>query len=198
MASIETTEHIAMTALAPRRIRGITLIEMMMSLTLAAILLATAAPVFGTLIGKTQGDTSRGAITASLETARLFAISRSAHVVACPSADQQYCGHTTEWQHGWIVFVDADHNGDRDVSETIIAATQSEPAGVAILSSAGRTHVDFRPDGSSPGSNATFTVCDAAGAAHASAIVINNAGRLRTGAPSVNAAAACVASLGPA
>ena len=179
-----------------RRARGITLIEMMMTLTVLAILIATAAPAFGNLLRSTEAQTSRSALTAALETARILAISRSTHAAVCPSADGQYCGHTTEWQHGWLVFVDADHDGSRDATEEIVSVSQAQPDGVAILTSAGRTHVGYRPDGSSPGSNVTFTVCDARGADRASSLVINNAGRVRSGQPSTAAAAACEQALG--
>ena len=44
---------------------------------------------------------------------------------------------------------------------------------------------------SAPGSNVTFTVCDARGADKATSLVINNAGRVRSGKPTPAAAAAC-------
>ena len=174
-----------------RRVRGITLIEMMMTLAILAILIATAAPAFGSLIASTDAQTSRSSLTTALETARILAISRSTHVAVCPSDDQQYCGHTTEWQHGWLIFVDADHDGARDDSQDIISVPQALPDAVAILTSAGRRHVSYRPDGSAPGSNVTFTVCDARGADKATSLVINNAGRVRSGKPTPAAAAAC-------
>jgi type IV fimbrial biogenesis protein FimT len=179
----------------PRRIRGITLIETLMALAIVAILLATAAPAFGTLIARNGSDVSRGSIVTALETARLFAVSGSRHVVVCPSADQQYCGRTSEWQHGSIVFIDADRDGTRGADEEILSVTQAEPAGVAIVSSSGRRRVDYHPDGSSPGSNATFTICDTRGADAAQAVVVNNAGRVRTGKATPAAANACEAIL---
>jgi type IV fimbrial biogenesis protein FimT len=182
-----------MHATTPHRIRGITLIETMLALALVAILLAAAAPAFGTLIARTESDVSRGTLVTALETARILAVSRSRHVVVCPSVDQQYCGRTSEWQHGWIVFSDTNHDGARDTEEPILSVTQAHSSGVAILSGAGRKRIDFRPDGSSPGSNVTFTICDARGAAEAQAIVINNTGRLRTGKPTPAAATACEA-----
>jgi len=195
MASIPAIETFAMHATTPRRIRGITLIETLFALALVAILLATAAPAFGTLIARTASDGSRFGFVTALETARILAVSRSGHVVVCPSADQQYCGRTTEWQHGWIVFIDTDHDGTRGIEERILSVAQAEPKGVAILGSAGRKRIDFRPDGSSPGSNATFTICDTRGAGNAQSIVINNAGRVRTGKPTLAAATACAAVL---
>ncbi len=174
-----------------RNARGFTLIELMMTLAVLAILTAAAAPAFGNLISSTGARASRSNLTTALNTARIFAASRTAYVVVCPSADRQYCGHTTEWQHGWLIFIDADHDGLRDDSEELLAVGEGQPDGVAIVSTAGRTRVDYHPDGSAAGSNVTFTVCDRRGAAEASALVINNAGRVRSGEPTPAAAAAC-------
>jgi type IV fimbrial biogenesis protein FimT len=174
-----------------RDTRGFTLIELLMTLAILAILTACAAPAFGNLISSTGSRASRSNLIAALNTARIFAASKTAHVVVCPSADGQYCGHTTEWQHGWLIFIDADHDDLRDDSEDLLAVGEKQPAGVAILSTAGRTHVDYRPDGSATGSNVTFTVCDHRGADDATALVINNAGRVRSGAATAAAAAAC-------
>lgn len=171
--------------------RGLTLIELLIALAVLAILSACAAPAFGNLISSTGARASRSSLVAALSTARIFAASKSAHVVVCPSADGRYCGQTTEWQHGWLVFVDADNDDRRDDAEELLAVGERQPEGTAILSTAGRTHVDYRPDGSATGSNVTFTVCDRRGAGDATALVINNAGRVRTGKPTAAAAAAC-------
>ena len=174
-----------------RTTRGFTLIELLMTLAVLAVLTACAAPAFGNLISSTGSRASRSNLIAALNTARIFAASKAAHVVVCPSADGRYCGHTTEWQHGWLIFVDADHDDIRDDSEELLAVGEAQPEGTAILSTAGRTHVDYRPDGSATGSNVTFTVCDRRGVGAATALVINNAGRVRSGEPTDAAAAAC-------
>jgi type IV fimbrial biogenesis protein FimT len=174
-----------------RAVRGFTLIELTMALAVFAILAAVAAPAFGNLIHGTESRTSRSALTTALSTARIFAAGKSAYVVVCPSSDGQYCGHTNEWQHGWIVFIDADADGARDDGEELLSVGEPLPPGVAAVSTAGRTHVGYRPDGSATGSNVTFTVCDRRGAADATALVINNAGRVRNGKPTATAAAAC-------
>jgi type IV fimbrial biogenesis protein FimT len=174
-----------------RNAHGFTLIELLMTLAVLGILTACAAPAFGNLISSTGARASRSNLITALSTARIFAASKTAHVVVCPSADGRYCGHTTEWQHGWLIFVDADHDDVRDDGEDVLAIGEKQPEGVAILSTAGRTHVDYRPDGSATGSNVSFTVCDRRGANEASALVINNAGRVRAGEPTPAAAAAC-------
>ena len=178
-----------------RRTAGFTLIEMMMTLALVAILAAIAVPAFGKLVQATEGETSGSAFTAALSTARLLAVSRHANVSICPTLDQRYCGRTSEWQHGWMVFVDADRDGVRADSEDLLSVTQAEPEGVAIVGSAGRLRIGYRPDGSASGSNATFTLCDRRGADSATALVINNAGRVRRADATRAGAAACVDAL---
>lgn len=178
--------------IAARRNLGFTLTELLTTLAVISILLATAMPAFGNLAQSSKEQTARSALGAALGTARIAAVSRTENVVLCPSADQQYCGRTTEWQHGWLVFVDADHDGVRDAGEEVLQASQALPEGVAILSTAGRTRINYQPDGSSPGTNITLTVCDSRGADRATALVINNAGRVRSGTPTATAAAACV------
>lgn len=175
---------------------GLSLIELLMTLAVLATLIAVAAPAFGKLIQRTEAQTSRSALTTALNTARIFAASKNAHVVVCPSADRQYCGHTTEWQHGWLVFIDADDDGLRDADEELLSVAEAQPDGVAILSTTGRTRIDYRPDGSATGSNVTFTLCDRRGSEDASALVINNAGRVRSAPATDAAAAACEQILG--
>jgi len=181
--------------IAARRNLGFTLIELVITVAVVAVLLATAMPAFGSLSQSTKAQTARSTLSAALGTARLAAVSRTSSIVVCPSRDQQYCGRTTEWQHGWLVFVDSDSDGARDAGEELLEASQAQPEGVAILSSTGRMRISYHADGSSPGSNITLTVCDRRGAGHASALIINNAGRVRSGTPSDVAAAACVGAI---
>lgn len=177
--------------------RGFTLIELLMTVAILAVLLALGAPAYGKLIGRTHGQTARSALNASLSQARMTAVSRSEHVVACPSEDQQTCTRTTQWHHGWLVFADLDHDRAHSADEPVITVQQALPAGVAILSTTGRLHVDYQADGSAGGTNLTLTICDRSGGAeNATTLVINQAGRIRNGAASPAAAAACLRAAG--
>lgn len=179
------------------RQRGFTLIELLMCIAVIAVLLTLAVPSYAKLIGRVQGTTARSALDASLNHARMSAISRSAHVVACPSADQQHCDRTTQWQHGWIVFADLNHDGSRADAEPVLSAVQAQSMGVAILSTSGRLQVSYQPDGSAKGSNLTLTVCDrTSGVSGAATLVINQGGRIRRGTATVDAAAACLRAAG--
>jgi len=185
-----------MLAYAPRRL-GFTLIELLMTLSLLAVLLALGTPAYGGLTGRTLGRSAGDALQAALNEARTAAISRSVHVVACPSEDLLRCDRTTQWHHGWLLFADNDRDGERSDDEPVLHAAQAQPQGVAIVSTSGRPHVVFKPDGRADGSNLTFTVCDrAAGTGAAISLVINMAGRVRSAKAGAEAASRCVQAAG--
>jgi type IV fimbrial biogenesis protein FimT len=176
-----------------RRTRGFTLIELLMSVAILAVLLTLAAPAYGRLTGRTKAQAAQQQLGTALNQARLAAVARAAHVIACPSADGERCDRTTQWHHGWLVFADLDHDGARSATEPVIAVTQAQPAGVAIVGTTGRLRVDYKPDGYASGTNLTLTICDRmAGVAAATTLVVNQAGRVRSGKPGADAAAACV------
>jgi type IV fimbrial biogenesis protein FimT len=176
------------------RTRGFTLTELLMSIAILAVLVPMAMPSYAKLIGRTRSQSARSELDTALNLARISAVSHGKHVVACPSEDQQRCLPGIEWHHGWLIFIDLDHDGVRSASEPLIEAAQAQPAGVAILSTSGRLRVDYQPDGSASGTNVTLTVCDhAGGAAGATTLVVNQIGRIRRGVASPDAAAACLA-----
>ena len=179
---------------APRDLRGITLIELLIVIIVISILSGLALPAFSNIGQSMASRSSSSAISVALSQARTSAVMRGDHVVACPSDDQAQCSNSLLWHHGWIVFADRDHNRRRNDDEPLIAVAQAQSRGVAIVSSIGRRTVRFERDGTAGGSNITFTLCDRRGAAQASTLVVNNAGRLRKGVPSpAQAAAACAA-----
>lgn len=175
----------------PVTIRGITLIELLIALAILAVMVSLAAPSFGSLIEKTNVRNARSELSVALGAARIAAVSRTAHVVVCPSRDQRVCNDGIEWQAGWIVFVDANRDREHQADETVLSVGQARPAGTAIISSAGRPRAAYRPDGSATGSNLTLTFCERGGRVEASTLVINNAGRVRSGTASPAQAAAC-------
>lgn len=175
----------------PANCRGVTLIELIFTLAIAAILGAISLPALGGLMQSSQSRSTQNVLATALNLARSAAVNRQGVVVACPSADQVHCDKSLWWQHGWIIFSDSDLDGKRGNDEPLLGITQAQP-GMAIASSAGRMHVTYRNDGSATGTNLTFTFCDRRGATHAGALVVNNAGRVRQGKPSAaQAAFAC-------
>jgi type IV fimbrial biogenesis protein FimT len=174
-----------------KSVRGITLVELMFAVAIVAVLCSISLPALGGLMRSEQSRSAHNALVAALNLARSTAATQQAEIVVCPSSDATHCDNSVWWQHGWIVFRDADRNGKRDTNESLIQVGQAQ-SGMAIASSAGRKHVDFRADGSAPGSNLTFTFCDSRGVKRADTVVVSNPGRVRSGrASAAQAAAAC-------
>lgn len=176
--------------------RGITLIELLIALAILAITLSLAAPAFGALIEKTHVRTARSALAAALGTARISAVSRGLHVVVCPSRDQATCSGGIEWQAGWVVFADENRDRERQADEAVLSVGDALPPGTAVVGSIGRPRVSYRPDGSATGTNLTLTFCERSGRVEASTLVVNNAGRVRSGSASPAQAAACADAAG--
>jgi len=175
-------------------VRGITLIELIFTIVIGSILCAVSLPALGDLMRSGQSRSAHNALVAALNLARSTAASRQSAISICPSTDGAICGNAIWWQHGWIVFADANHDGVRSANEAIIHVGQSHD-GVAIASTAGRRHVVYRGDGTSAGTNLTFTFCDRRGLASADTVVISNAGRIRSGKASASQAAVACAGL---
>ena len=74
-----------------RRERGFTLIELMVTVSVAAILLAMAAPSLASFIRSNRLTSSANEMVATLQTARTSAVSNRARVVVCPSDDGATC-----------------------------------------------------------------------------------------------------------
>ncbi len=164
--------------MAQRQQRGFTLTELMITLAIAGILAMIGAPAMGSLLARTQDSGIESAMAAGLRGARIAAVMRNARVLACPSADGRHCASGADWQHGWIVAQDADHDGQPDAGKSILDVEAAVPAGTRVITSAGRRRIAFQPSGSAGGSNVTFTICHARGR-DGRAVIVANSGRVR-------------------
>ena len=157
--------------------RGLTLIELIISLSIIAILIAVAIPSFATLQQNSARRTALNNFWHAIFLARSEAVKRNAVIALCKSRDGQTCDNSTgDWSDGWIVFDNLDHDepAQRDANEPILQIYQAWP-GVHITSN--RKTFSFRPV-TQGAVNGTIVFCDAAGHA-AQAIIISHTGRPR-------------------
>ena len=87
---------------APATMRGFTLIELMITLSVLAILLTVAIPNFQTFVLNSRMASQANDMIASLSSARSEAVKRGANVTVCASSDGDTCTGGT-WTQGWIV-----------------------------------------------------------------------------------------------
>ncbi len=157
--------------------RGLTLVELMIILGVAAILASIGVPAMGGFIAESRITAKSNGVMAHVQFARNAAITLRSNVVACPSIDQQFCSGSNRWDQGWIVFVDRDNQGVPSAPEDVLRVVAAEPR--LLLHSAGRTRVRFQPGGGAFGTNLTIRVCDPTGRASPRAVIVSNPGRAR-------------------
>jgi type IV fimbrial biogenesis protein FimT len=94
---------------------GFSLIELMVTISIAALLMAIAAPSFRDLSIRNRLSTYTNDLISSINIARSEAVKRGVPVSICSSNDQETCSGT--WSDGWIVFVNADGDSPATVGD---------------------------------------------------------------------------------
>lgn len=174
--------------------RGFTLTELLVTLAIASILAMIGAPAMGSLLARTQDASAEASIANGLRHARTAAVTHNARVLVCPSQDGHHCLSGYAWQHGWIVARDADHDGQPDAGEQIMATQAAMPAGTRMITSEGRSRITFQPSGSAGGSNVTFTICHAH-EHNGRSVIVANSGRVRLADAEPERLQACLAGI---
>jgi type IV fimbrial biogenesis protein FimT len=157
---------------------GFTLPELMFSMAIVAGLVGWGVPTFHALERNAALTSEVNLFLQAIYLARSEAIKRNGVVSLCPSQDGTRCAASgTAWDHGWIVFVNNDHDSPaaRDPGEDLLHSYPHWPGGSVV---ANRATLSFRAFGQS-GVTATFTFCDDRGDRNARAVIISQSGRPR-------------------
>lgn len=155
-----------------RNSSGVTLLELMITIALAALLSMMALPSFLSYIHSTRVNTATSLLHVALLHARSESIKRNTNVILCrsdnPDAPLPTCAqgnHPTGWATGWIVYVDKDRNAVLNATDEVIrtqsALFKSAEQG-SILSTPHRNAITFRATGQTFGSYLQFSVSQAA------------------------------------
>ena len=92
------------------RTQGFTLIELMVTIAIAAILMGIAIPAFRDMLNSSKLTTQTNQLITALHLARSEAIKRGVRVTVCKSTNPgdaaPTCSTSANWQDGLIVFVD--------------------------------------------------------------------------------------------
>lgn len=103
-----------------RSASGFTMVEMLMTIAIAAILTSLAIPSFRYITNSNRIASELNGLLGDLQLARAEAIKEGRTVTVCQSTDSTSCTNSTSWEKGWIVFSDPTNVGVYDVGETYI------------------------------------------------------------------------------
>ena len=178
--------------------RGFTLVELMVTVSILAILLAIGVPNFRNFMLKQQVAADADTLSSAFRLARSEALKRGGVVTICPSpdpsADTPACvsAATTNWSTGWLIFIDypnaAGKTGEFESTRDKMLHVEQSVRSASITSSQSDTAVSFLASGISSNAMATYTINpalagDAPGfAAIQRCVVVSRQGRSNIGA----------------
>lgn len=108
------------------KISGLTLIELLIVIVVAAILLVWGVPSFRSIIQNNRSLAFSSAFTRSINLAKNEAIKRSSAVSICAANASLTGCSTSSWANGWLVFSDTNGDGAYDSStDALLAISQA-------------------------------------------------------------------------
>lgn len=176
--------------------QGFTLVELLITLAITAILLALAWPSFASALQDAELRKLLEQPRMALYAARSHAIKSSSKVTVCPQTNAKQCG--TDWSAGLLVFVDSktipnEKIAVRDSTDRIVRVVEpsSKHSSLTVYASDDRTaagiyspkFIRFSSNGHSDWKNGTVLACDNRGEESALAINVALTGDIRKARP---------------
>lgn len=157
--------------------RGFTLIEVLVTLALFAMITTSVAPSLGNFFTRNKVAATVNHVSSALQLARHTAINENRFVVVCPTVDMETCTGQTDWSLTKMIFVDENGDGALNANEEIIG-TADLVKDFHIKST--RSSVVFAPINTAGATTATISICQKEDMqSFARALSVSNVGRVR-------------------
>lgn len=171
---------------SPGNVSGITIVELVISLAVVAILVTTGIPAYSNFIQSNRLAKSSFDLLVTINLARSEAVKRRTRVVLCrtgnPMATTPSCGGSANtWTTGWLVFASGDANNTYEAAtDTLLGIGLVESPNVTVITnSTSNNNLEYNSDGTTNegGGTARFAVCDNRGGARGRQINVPPHGR---------------------
>ena len=170
---------------------GLTLIELLIVLVIAAILISLSAPGFQSVIKTSRMVSNTNLLSQSLHFGRSEALKRSHSVSICARGTDVSCKTGNDWSQGWLIYTDRRSDGDPgklDGDDTIIRVVNLDTSKIDIAATArigssanvAVSNLRFSSRGFGSWNAGTFSICDSRGTDAARSIILLGAGSIRT------------------
>jgi type IV fimbrial biogenesis protein FimT len=159
------------------REHGYTLYELLMTLTLVALVLLLGIPSFSGTVARHRISVEIDALFHAIHLARKESVMQRQVVSICPSSNGLDCEPGRDWSIGWLMFTNHDRDEPPRVdSNEPVLRVHKVPDTVKIT--ANRRGFTLRAT-QKRATNGTIVVCDLAGRTPPKALVISYTGRPR-------------------
>lgn len=164
--------------------QAFTLLEILISLTIMAIILAIAVPNLNAIYDRANDEIIQSQLLSAIEAAQNEALALHVPVAICKSTDHKNCGGN--WEDGYLTFINEDKNGVLLRKEQLLNMVQTSARGATIhwrLFPFYREYLLFLPRSLATTDNGTFWLCHAKEKYPVWAIMMNKFGRTRVTYP---------------
>ncbi len=157
--------------------KGYSLLEMIVVVSIAAILLTLGVPAFDRLLANSRLRTEVNALFHAVHLARKESIMRRQPVTICPSSDGMSCNQENVWTSGWLIFANLDRDSPPsiDANEPVLS---KHAISATIKINSNRQAYSLRST-QLRATNGTIKFCDPYDRAPSRALVISYTGRPR-------------------
>ncbi len=163
---------------------GFTIIELLTSLTVVALLLGIAFPAFNDLRQQQDSTSAVNQLITSVQFARSAAIALHSTVTLCPTSEKNryVCGKRNQWHVGALAFLDLNSSGKVDGDESLIKRFPALKKGSKTYwrSFRNRSYLQINSRGLTNWQNGNILYCPPGGDPRfARQLIINVTGRVR-------------------
>ena len=136
---------------------GITLIELLVSLSITLIIISYGTPQLMRTLAYFESRSEQQSLLTFIATARSHALYQQQIITLCPLTDELVC--STDWNGLLTFFTDANGNAQLDTSEEAIATWQSRATFANLSWTLSRRYMRFRPNGSTTALTGSLRYC---------------------------------------
>ena len=143
-------------------IKGLTLVELMITISVLAIVLSVAVPPLNTFLARSELTSTSNKFVGNIHYIRSEAIVRNTTTALCPSSNGSLC-NTNDWSLGWIAYEDKNQDGKlaSDGTEEIFSISNSLNDNFSIKATSGLiSSIQYKSDGTLKNDRGSIIICN--------------------------------------